>query len=261
MVTTATQVAEWIVRHSAEDLDAPVDPMSLEKLLYYAQCFFLVTNRTPLFGDEVRAWRNGPIVRAVYNAYARFDANPIILRDGSWPSLEEKVESHLEEVVGFFGSYTGLKLASATHAEDPWKNARQGYRRIDPSDEPMPVEQLKAYYCTLVADGEDALSSHELLDVVPTPRWGTYYLAGICARRMLDHPLYDISLAKKLAEPVPPAPALAPDFYKPARKKEYIDPGDIWGLSSEQIAERISNSLDDGSSSHTKRDMGAPKKK
>lgn len=254
---TATQVAEWIVRHSAEDLGAPVDPMSLEKLLYYAQCFYLVLSRTPLFNDEIHAWRYGPVVRAVYNTYARFDDSPIVLTDGDWPSLDAKTETHLEEVIGFFGGYTGLNLAYATHAEGPWKNARQGYSRRDSSDVLMPVDDMKSYYCGLVADGEDALSSHELLDVMSAPKWSACYLAGICSRRMVEHPLYDSGLAEKLAAPTPAAPELAPDFYEPVRKREYLELGDIWGLSSEEIMERISNSLDHGARSNPKRDMGS----
>jgi uncharacterized phage-associated protein len=234
--------------------------MSLEKLVYYAQCFYLAVTRTPLFADEIRAWRYGPVIRAVWNTYSEFHANPIVLPEGDWPQLEYKIETHLEEVVGFFGGYTGLKLAYATHAEEPWKTARRGLGRRDPSDVLMPIEGLKTYYCTLMADGEDALSSHELLDVVSSPRWSAYYLAGICARRMVEHPLYDIALAKKLAEPAPSAPNLAPDFYKPAHNKEYVDPGDISGLSVEAIMERISASLDHGPSSDPKRVVGTSKK-
>jgi len=249
---TATQVAEWIVRHSAEDLDAPVDPMSLEKLVYYAQCVYLALNRKPLFNDEIRAWRFGPVVRTVYDRYASFDANPIVLEKSDWPNFEDSIEQHLEEIVSFFGAYTGLKLSSATHEEGPWIKARKGLGRRDNSDVLMPVPELRQYYCALIYDGEEALSKQELLDVAPEPRWGTFYVAGICARRMMAHPFYDISLAKRLAEPTPTVPNLGEDFYAPIRDKEMLNLGDVSDLTPEQIAELVTDAISSPPSKDTK---------
>ncbi len=45
---TATQIADWIVRFRAEAA-APVDPMSLQKLLFYAKAFHLARHGEPLF--------------------------------------------------------------------------------------------------------------------------------------------------------------------------------------------------------------------
>ena len=157
----ATQVAEWIVRHSAEDLAVPVDPMSLEKMVYYAQCFYLALKREPLFMDEIHAWRFGPVVRSVYDRYSAFDSNPIVLEEGDWPSLDEKIEDYLVQIVSFFGRYTALKLSDATHSEEPWIIARHGLSRPQNSDVLMPVQQLKQYYCGLISDGEEALSRQD----------------------------------------------------------------------------------------------------
>jgi uncharacterized phage-associated protein len=258
---TASQVAEWIVRYRAEDLAAPVDPMSLEKLVYYAQCFYLVVKREKLFDDEIRAWRFGPVVRSVYDQYAKFAANPIILKEGDWPPLSEEVQRHLEEVVGFFGRLTAIELSNATHEEGPWANARLGYNRHDNSDVLMHVEDLRRYYCSLACDGEEALSKHELLDVTPEPQWGSYYVAGICARRYVSHPFYDIELAKRLSEPVPKGPELAPEFYEPVKEKDYVDVGDVSQLTPEEIMNRVSNAIGgNGARSDSQGDLVPPKR-
>ncbi len=257
----AIQVAEWIVRYRAENLAAPVDPMSLEKLVYYAQCFYLVRTGSALFEDEIRAWRFGPVIKAVYDAYARFNANPIILPEGNWPQLTSLIQDHLEEVINFFGQLTAIELSSATHAEEPWTRARHNYSRREKSNELMPVAYLKQYYCALVSDGEEALSKHELLDVVPEPRWGTYYIAGICARRMIHHPLYDIEMAKRLSEPVPQSPELAPGFFDPAKTKDYVDIGAVSGLTTEEIMKRLSEEAEkDAAPAHTQGSTAAPKR-
>ena len=54
---TATQIADWIVRFRAEAA-APVDPMSLQKLLFYAQAFHLARHGEPLFLEKFKAWRS-----------------------------------------------------------------------------------------------------------------------------------------------------------------------------------------------------------
>lgn len=69
MMATALEIADWLVRYRAEDAGAPIDAMSLQKHLFYAQGFHLAIAHEPLFADEMRAWRNGPVVPAVYHRY------------------------------------------------------------------------------------------------------------------------------------------------------------------------------------------------
>jgi uncharacterized phage-associated protein len=240
---SATQVAEWIVRHSAEEVGAPVDPMSLEKLLYYAQSFYLALYHRPLFCEEIRAWRWGPVVRAVYEQYARFDSRPIVLPENDWPFIDEDVEDHLHQVSSFFGKYTAPELSNATHMEGPWLEARKGYRRHDSSDVIIPIGSIKQYYRHLLSDGQESLSSQELLDLVPEPRWGTFYVAGICIRHMVEHPFYDMNLAKTLQASVPPSPDLPDEFFAPIRDQTKLDLGDVSSLTEEEIARRIFNAI------------------
>jgi uncharacterized phage-associated protein len=221
---TATQIAEWIVRYSHDDLGAPVDPMSLEKLLYYAQCFHLALRGQPLFDDEIRAWQHGPVVKAVYELYRELGAQPIIPTTSECVTIgPECLEDFLSSVVRFFGSYTAIQLSSATHAEDPWIRARRGYARHQRSDEIIPVDELRPYYCTLISDGEEALSQQELLDVVPEPRWAFLYVAGLTARHMRSHPFYQPALAKRFAKAVRPPPKVSDSFYAPIGKPNFVD--------------------------------------
>jgi Protein of unknown function (DUF4065) len=99
---TATQIADWIVRFRHDDLAVPVDPMSLEKLVYYAQCFRLALAGVRLFSDEIYARRHGPVIPAVYDAYEAHGAQPIIPTPGDAPQLGTDIEQFLSEVVRFF---------------------------------------------------------------------------------------------------------------------------------------------------------------
>jgi len=71
---------------------------------------------------------------------------------------------------------------------------------------------------------------------VPEPRWAFYYIAGICARRMREHPFYEATLAKKLSEPVEAAPSLSDEFYAPPRDADFVEFGPL-----DDIEEKIKN--------------------
>ena len=112
-MASAKQIANWIVHYSLNDLGAPVDPMSLEKFLYYGQSFHLVLRDNPLFPDEILAWQKGPVVPAVYMHYNRFGWTPIIPDDDAVPpnSLGANTTDFLKQIIGFFGRYTASLLS------------------------------------------------------------------------------------------------------------------------------------------------------
>jgi uncharacterized phage-associated protein len=219
-VRFANDIAEWFVRYSAEELGAPVDPMSLEKLIYYAQAFHFVLKDEPLFPDELQAWKWGPVIPVVYKKYATYGADPIILPlGGPTTSLGRGIEKFLIEVVDFFRRHTAVNLSRATHLERPWIEASQS------SDNTISQSSLKQFYSSLIEDGERALSRCELLDSVPEPRWSSLYVAGICWRKLTNHPFYDGALAKQLTLP-PRAegkPTLPESFYAPVKGRDFVE--------------------------------------
>ncbi|MBX9843237.1 MAG: DUF4065 domain-containing protein [Xanthobacteraceae bacterium] len=224
---TANHIAEWIVRYSADELGAPVDPMSLEKLVYYAQAFYLALEDEPLFGDAIEAWKWGPVVPDVYRRYQAFGADPIVIASDAAISVSRQVSEFLEQVVDFFRRHTAVNLSKATHLETPWLDASATEDTI------IPQAEMKGYYRGLMNEGEAALSRHELLDSIPDPRWSSYYVAGIAARRLTSHPFYVASLAKTLAEPTPRGPELPSSFFAPVKGRDFIefspdeDPDDV----------------------------------
>lgn len=217
----ALDIANWIIQYRTEEMAAPVDAMSLEKLTYYAHAFRLALYREPLFPEEVRAWTYGPVIREVYDRYPGWRL--IEAPTDDVPQLAEETENFLIDVVQIFGGLTAFKLSEATHEEKPWKQARQGYSRRERSDELIPNDVMQAYYACLIEEGESALSRQELLSDLDEPRWGAMYVAGICINQMRSHPLYKPILAKKLREPVERVGDLPSDFYSPIGRPSYDD--------------------------------------
>jgi uncharacterized phage-associated protein len=244
-MSAAVDIADRIVRFRADDVGVPIDPLSLEKHLFYAQSFWLVLSGRPLFDDDVEAWRNGPVVPEVYHAYRAFGSNPVIPAGGRTRSLGNgEIEAYLEEVVDFLGGYSAFQLSRATHAEEPWQNVRGGVEKLNPSSLVIPKMEMCRYYSQLMSDGEDALSRQQMLGILPEPRWGWMYVSGISARKMSWHPFYHLMLAERLLEFVPAVPARPFDFHQALARKEYLDIGDVSGLNWTEISERVKIALD-----------------
>jgi uncharacterized phage-associated protein len=216
-VRSANDIASWFVRYAADDLGAPVDPMSLEKLIYYAQAFHLVLKNEPLFPDEIQAWQWGPVIPLVYKNYTDYGSKPILPVHQTIASLGKELDRFLAEIVGFFCRHTATNLSRATHLESPWADAR------DSSDNAISQLSLKLFYRSLIEDGEKALSRSELLDSAPEPRWSSFYVAGICWRRMNKHPFYDGVLSNQLSKPQEHRRTFPEGFYAPVKGRDFVE--------------------------------------
>ena len=52
--------------------------MKLQKIVYYSQAYHLVRYGQPLFSERIEAWRNGPVVRDLYDLHA----HEFVISDG-----------------------------------------------------------------------------------------------------------------------------------------------------------------------------------
>jgi uncharacterized phage-associated protein len=75
-VTNSLYVANSFIKKALEE-DAPLSPMKLQKLLYFAYRDYLQETGTPLFSDRICAWKYGPVVESVYNEFKRYGASNI----------------------------------------------------------------------------------------------------------------------------------------------------------------------------------------
>lgn len=100
---------------------AGISNLKLQKLVYYAQGFFLAIFGRQLFDEEIEAWTHGPVVPALYHHYKGCGKAPISC-DPSFDtnSLESEEKELIEEVFEVFGKYTAWKLREMTHEDQPW---------------------------------------------------------------------------------------------------------------------------------------------
>lgn len=152
-LTTADQVADFFLLYSKEHGDVMTN-LKLQKLVYYAQAWYLALYGEALFDDELEAWVHGPVIYSVYSRFSHYRWDPIPFIPEK-PKLKPKVINHLKEIYEVFGGFSAFDLERMTHNEDPWNNARVGLPIDQPSCNIISHQDMADYYSKL-AEQDDA---------------------------------------------------------------------------------------------------------
>lgn len=138
------KVASYIADRYQKDFGERISEMKLHKLLYFTQRESLIRKGKPMFGEEIRAWKYGPVVPCVRQAYKQDELH---VR----PSDEELNEygEVLDFVMKEYAPSGVWTLVSMSHGQKSWMRARVGYGKQERSDVLMRVEDM-------CEDAEDA---------------------------------------------------------------------------------------------------------
>ena len=151
--TTANAVADYIIRFCHEHGDL-VTNLKLQKLIYYAQAWYLALYDKPLFDEELQAWISGPVQPELYERFKHYQWNPIKEHPDK-VEFPKEIEEHILEVLEVFGKYQAYYLERMTHNEDPWRNARRGIAIDEHSTNVISKKDMQEYYKTLIEDDEE----------------------------------------------------------------------------------------------------------
>ena len=140
----------------ANDPCAPIDPMKMQKLVYFAHGWCLALKDTPLVNEPIQAWRYGPVIRDLYNAFRDEGSGPIthpaydfffkqnengrsiVMREPRIVDQEqdsqignEFAKSLLSEIWKVYGKFSGVQLSNLTHEvgtpwDETWKATPSG---------------------------------------------------------------------------------------------------------------------------------------
>ncbi|KKL28207.1 hypothetical protein LCGC14_2377470 [marine sediment metagenome] len=129
---TCFDVADYFLSLTDEDAGDLISNLKLQKLVYYAQGFYLALYNKPLFEESIEAWMHGPVIPKLYRKYKKH-GDSYIPKPNSFniDKYNGKPRELLDEVYRELGQYSAWKLRSTTHEELPWKNAyQQGDRTV-----------------------------------------------------------------------------------------------------------------------------------
>lgn len=123
---SAEIIAKWFIEYDRKNRfneGEGITNLKLEKLLYYAQGYYLAKKNAPLFDDKIIAWDHGPVVNDVYQKYKKFGSSKIEIEDNKIyeAKIDKDTEQILIKVYEKYAQYSAWKLSDMTHQEEPWK--------------------------------------------------------------------------------------------------------------------------------------------
>lgn len=154
-------ISEYIITIGKE-----ITPLSLQKILYYAQGFYKAFFGKFLFEEDCQAWVHGPVYVNIYEKYKEFkSANISIDIDYDIEDIivDEKREI-LDVIIKYFGYYNGKALEKMSHYETPWINARKGLLPTENSNNIINKEDIKDYF-------EKVKNKYDMLNILDIKKY------------------------------------------------------------------------------------------
>lgn len=154
-LASADRISDFIITLSRERGDA-ITNLKLQKLLYYAQAWFLALNDRELFDEDFQAWVHGPVLPSQYHRFKHNEWRPImdhIAFSGRTGNI--LVDKHIDAIIDVFGIETASALEMMTHQEKPWIYARQGLVPSANSKSIITKHSMKRFYRQLASNKEN----------------------------------------------------------------------------------------------------------
>lgn len=118
---TALQAASYISLRYLNEKGVKIDEMKLHKLLYFAQRESIIINNEPMFEEQFVAWKYGPVMLCVRDAYRLGKLNDSI------PDEEKECQEKVfDSVIKRYAEKPSWSLSTLTHGEYSWQVARKG---------------------------------------------------------------------------------------------------------------------------------------
>jgi uncharacterized phage-associated protein len=131
MAYDAHEVANAIL-DIGDELHLGLTNMAVQKIAYFAHGWYLAENGQPLVKQEFEAWRNGPVLRGVWEALRASGSAPVAFRSRKLdpmtgelyevkPNLTEADLAFVRRIVRMYGSRGAFELSEITHRPgSPW---------------------------------------------------------------------------------------------------------------------------------------------
>lgn len=141
-------VADFFLAYGNETGD-PVTNLRLQKLVYYAQAWYLANYEKPLFSAEFEAWVHGPVIPELYHEYKVCKSHHIET-ELSLEKVERRFDDDtldfLREMADVYMPFTTYHLERMTHLEEPWIAARGGLPADAVCNNIIPKQSMSVYY-------------------------------------------------------------------------------------------------------------------
>lgn len=146
---SAVDVAKYVLRLAAIDPDHNnpngLSQRQIQKILYYVQGCSLGRRDCPIFREQIRAWREGPVVDEVYQFF-KSDRHGLVALDDEDVDLPPLTKAFIASVWEDYKCYSERELIDKTHKETPWLVARRGFKDHESSDVLIRDADLREFF-------------------------------------------------------------------------------------------------------------------
>lgn len=142
----------------AEKENSFTTPLHLQKLLYFAQGWWLAKFPDPLINSTFQAWDYGPVCPDVYTEFKKFrgDVIPYGIRmsqsffydEEKTDTIDPNVNSLIDFIWKTYASHSGKMLSEMTHIVkegNPWREVRKSTSEKNSS---IPNDLIQQYFKT-----------------------------------------------------------------------------------------------------------------
>ncbi|MCJ8506560.1 DUF4065 domain-containing protein [Rhizobium lemnae] len=138
----ARQIANWFVERAKRD-GRVLSIMQLLKLVYISHGWHLEMRKAPLIYNKIEAWKYGPVIPDVYNAFRVQGIDAVSEVAVPQAPIAPHDDNLLEQIYRIYGHMTAMRLSDLTHEPNgPWdmSTRRWGYFA------PIPNDLIQAHY-------------------------------------------------------------------------------------------------------------------
>lgn len=149
-------IANYFLEKAKSEGEA-LTPMKLQKLVYFAHCWYLAYYKEPLLNEKVQAWKFGPVIKSLYKEFRLFGNNAIDIKakEKKWSNLryseiepnidpqDGRTTNLLNSVWNAYRKFTAIQLSNLTHMPDsPWAKTYIKGSRDDEIDDKLIEEHF-----------------------------------------------------------------------------------------------------------------------
>lgn len=135
---------------------SPLDPMKLQKLIYYANGWYAGQTGESLLNEPIEAWPYGPVIPSLYHEFKRFGGRSITAPATEFdasefsyvpvpPPHDRRLCEYLDRIWDGYSVYSGVQLSEMTHSPGgPWDQTMKrhpGMRGVD-----IPLELIIEHF-------------------------------------------------------------------------------------------------------------------
>ena len=121
-------IANEFIKLALEDND-PIDPITLQRLMFFAHGWMLAIHKKPLHYGSWQAWKYGPILPQVYFNLSYFRANPIpaVIQFADVADLSDDARNIIDFVYKDYRPMGYQRLSDMARAKgSPWYKVKWG---------------------------------------------------------------------------------------------------------------------------------------